>query len=142
MFSSGQSGANAYTKVGVETGIVGASPHRLIALLYEGARRHIAISRMNLKAGNVAAKGLAITKAAQIISDGLHRSLNYEKGGELAERLGAVYEYMIRRLVQANALNSEEMMIEVDTLLASLEEAWTAIGPEAALAGQPAVETA
>jgi flagellar protein FliS len=130
MYSSGQSGASAYARVNVETGVIGASPHRLIVMLYQGARRAISISRMHLKSGNVPGKGKAIGHAVQIISAGLYQGLNMEAGGELAERLGSVYDYMVRRLIQANAANDESMLIEVDTLLASLEEAWTAIGPE------------
>lgn len=134
MFSPAQSGANAYARVGVETGVMGASPHRLIAMLYEGARKAIAQARMHLQNGNVAARGEAIGKAIRIIQSGLQQSLNREVGGEIAARLDALYEYMARRLLQANIKQSESMLIEVDGLLATLEEAWLGIGPEVARA--------
>lgn len=132
MFSPAQSGANAYARVGVETGVMGASPHRLIAMLYEGARQAIAQARMHLQNGSVAERGKAIGKAIRIVEEGLQQSLNMEAGGEIASRLNALYGYMARRLLEANIKQSEAMLIEVDGLLATLEEAWTGIGPEIA----------
>ncbi|MEZ0605116.1 flagellar export chaperone FliS [Paraburkholderia sp. IW21] len=142
MFSPGHSGANAYARVGVETGVMGASPHRLIVMLYQGARQAIAQARMHLQMGNVPARGEAIGKAIQIVESGLQQSLNIEAGGEIAERLDALYSYMSRRLLEANIKQSETMLAEVDGLLATLEEAWIGIAPEIArMAVQPAAES-
>jgi flagellar protein FliS len=142
MFSQGHAGANAYARVGVETGVMGASPHRLIVLLYQGARQAIAQARMHLQQGNVAERGMAISKAIRIIESGLQQSLNRDVGGEIAERLNALYSYMARRLLEANIKQSETMLVEVDGLLATLEEAWIGIAPEIArMAAQPAAES-
>jgi flagellar protein FliS len=142
MFSPGHSGANAYARVGVETGVMGASPHRLIVMLYQGARQAISQARMHVQLGNVPARGEAIGKAIQIVESGLQQSLNVEGGGEIAERLDALYSYMARRLLEANIKQSEAMLVEVDGLLATLEEAWIGIAPEIArMAAQPAAES-
>ncbi|HEX7909521.1 flagellar export chaperone FliS [Paraburkholderia ginsengiterrae] len=142
MFSPGHSGANAYARVGVETGVMGASPHRLIVMLYQGARQAIAQARMHLQQGNVPARGEAVGKAIQIVESGLQQSLNLEAGGEIAERLNALYGYMSRRLLEANIKQSEAMLVEVDGLLATLEEAWIGIAPEITrMAAQPAAES-
>jgi flagellar secretion chaperone FliS len=114
MFSQGHAGANAYAKVGVETGVMGASPHRLVVMLYQGARQAIAQARMHLQQGGtsaVAARGNAISKAIRIIESGLQASLNIEAGGEIAERLNALYSYMARRLLEANVQKSEAMLM-------------------------------
>jgi flagellar secretion chaperone FliS len=141
MFSPGHSGANAYARVEVETGVIGASPYRLIALLYQGARKAIAQARMHLQQGNVAARGESISKAIRIVESGLQQSLNRQVGGEVAERLYALYAYMARRLFEANVNRSEAMLVEVDVLLAKLEKAWIGIGPEVArMAAQPSAE--
>lgn len=132
MFSPGHAGANAYARVGVETGVMGASPHRLIAMLYQGARQAIALARMHLQQGNIPARGEAIGKAIRIVESGLQTALNREQGGEIATRLDALYSYIGRRLVEANAKASEPILVEVDGLLATLEEAWTGIAPEVA----------
>ena len=142
MFSPGHAGANAYARVGVETGVMGASPHRLIVLLYQGARQAIAQARMHLQQGNVSDRGRAIGKATRIIENGLQQSLDVEAGGEIAQRLNALYSYMLRRLLHANIEQSEAMLVEVDGLLATLEEAWLGIAPEMARIGaQPAAES-
>jgi flagellar secretion chaperone FliS len=132
MYSPGQSGANAYARVGVQTGVMGASPHRLIMMLYQGARQSIAQARMFLQQNNIGARGAAITKAISIIEQGLQLALNKEAGGEIAHRLDALYSYMTRRLLEANVKQDEAMLVEVDNLLATLEEAWVGIGPEVA----------
>lgn len=142
MFSPGHAGANAYARVGVETGVMGASPHRLIVLLYQGARQAIAQARMHLQQGNVSDRGRALGKATRIIENGLQQSLDVEAGGEIAQRLNALYSYMLRRLLHANIEQSEAMLVEVDGLLATLEEAWIGIAPEIArMAAQPAAES-
>jgi flagellar secretion chaperone FliS len=132
MFSPGQAGANAYARVGVQTGVMGASPHRLIVMLYQGARQAVAQARMFLQQNNIGARGAAIGKAISIIEQGLQPALNKDAGGEIAHRLDALYSYMTRRLLQANANQDEAMLVEVDNLLATLEEAWVGIGPEVA----------
>ena len=143
MFSPGHAGASAYARVGVETGVMSASPHRLIAMLYQGARQAVALARMHMQQSNVPARGEAIGKAIRIVESGLQQSLNRDVGGELAARLDSLYSYICRRLLEANLQGSEELLIEVDRLLATLEEAWTGIGPEVArMAPQQAAEQA
>lgn len=131
MFSSGQAGANAYARVGVETGVMSASPHRLIAMLYAGARQAVAQARLHLQGGLVGPRGESIGKAIRIVEEGLRASLNRAAGGDVADRLDALYAYIARRLLTANIEASETMLAEVDGLLATLETAWTGIGPEA-----------
>jgi flagellar protein FliS len=143
MYSRGHSGASAYARVGVETGVMGANPHRLIAMLYQGARQAIAQARMHFQQNNIGPRGEAISKAIRIIDGGLRAALNLEAGGEIAQRLDALYAYMSKRLFEANATQSESMLVEVDRLLATLEEAWIGIAPEIAkMAAQPSPERA
>jgi len=111
---------------------MGASPHRLIVMLYQGARQAIAQARMHLHQNNVGARGAAISKAISIVESGLQQALNKDAGGEIAQRLDALYTYMTRRLLEANLKQNEAMLAEVDNLLATLEEAWVGIGPEVA----------
>jgi flagellar protein FliS len=130
MYSSGQFGASAYSRVGVQTSVVDASPHRLIVLLYEGARKALAVARMAVQSGDVAAKGQSISKAIGIIGSGLQQALDMKAGGEIAQRLNQLYDYMTRRLTEASLKPDDKLIVEVDTLLATLEEAWRAIGPD------------
>ncbi|MBP6802203.1 MAG: hypothetical protein RLZZ220_2172 [Pseudomonadota bacterium] len=121
-------GAAAYSSVGVETGVSTADPHKLILMLFEGALLQIGTAVIALEKKDVPTKGMAISKAIEIILNGLKVSLDYEAGGELAQRLGALYDYMTQRLLYANLHNSRPAMDEVTQLLTDLKSAWEAIG--------------
>lgn len=139
MFGSMQRGVNAYAKVGLETGVESASPHKLIVMLYDGALVSVLSALTHMKAGNIAAKGTAISKAITIIDNGLRAALDKKAGGEIAAGLESLYEYMSARLLQANLNNQPELLEEVHKLLSDLREAWNAIAPKAApVPSQPA----
>lgn len=127
MFGNRQQGVNAYAKVGIETGVTSASPHKLIVMLYDGALVSISTAINHMKAGNISEKGKAISKAIMIIDSGLRASLDKKVGGEIAEGLDALYEYMGSRLLQANLKNEVETLEEVQRLLTDLRGAWNAI---------------
>lgn len=129
MFGSMQSGANAYAKVGIETGVAAASPHHLIVMLFDGTLAALAIGLQHMKAGNIAGKGQAISKAIMIIDGGLRASLDKKVGGEIALSLDSLYEYMGGRLLLANLKNRPEIVEEVQRLLQDLKSAWDAIAP-------------
>lgn len=138
MFGSSPSfGANAYAKVGIETGVISASPHKLIVMLFDGAMTALSNAIQQMKNGEVAAKGQSISKAIAIIDNGLRASLDKKVGGEIAVSLDALYEYMNSQLVLANLHNKEEKLIEVQTLLRDLKSSWEAIAPEAIKATEP-----
>jgi flagellar protein FliS len=121
-------GVSAYANVGLETGIASASPHKLIVMLYDGALVALLSAKTNIAAGNIAAKGSAISKAISIIDNGLRASLDKNAGGEIAANLDALYDYMSRRLLHANLKNDVTIIDEVHGLLADLRGAWVAIG--------------
>ena len=121
-------GAAAYSSVGVETGVSTADPHKLILMLFEGALLQIGTAVIALEKKDVPTKGMAISKAIEIILNGLKVSLDYEAGGDLAQRLGALYDYVTQRLLYANLHNSRPAMDEVTQLLTDLKSAWEAIG--------------
>ncbi len=142
MFGTRQSGVNAYAKVGIETGVVSASPHKLIVMLFDGALVALSSGLMHMKAGHIAEKGQAISKAILIIDSGLRASLDKKVGGEIAEGLDALYEYMGSRLLQANLKNDPAILEEVHRLLSDLREAWNAIGNSPAVTQAPAADAA
>jgi flagellar protein FliS len=128
MFGSMKSGASAYAKVGIETGVMAASPHKLIVMLYDGALTAIRNAQVHMKAGNIPEKGSQVSKAIKIIENGLRASLDREVGGEIAQGLDSLYEYMGHRLLMANLNNQPELLEEVHCLLSDLRDAWNAIG--------------
>ncbi len=126
---------NAYAKVGIETGIMEANPHRLVLMLFEGALLAITNAKQHMLRGEIAAKGESVSKAIMIINDGLRASLEVKAGDQLAQNLYALYEYMSNRLLFANAKNEPAALDEIKHLLADLKGAWEAIGKPQ---GQPA----
>lgn len=134
MFGSMKRGANAYANIGVETGVIAASPHKLITMLFDGALVAIALGKKSMGEGNIKDKGESITKAILIIDNGLRASLNKEVGGELALNLDSLYEYMSRRLFEANATNNPAILDEIHGLLDDIRSAWEQIGPNTAQA--------
>lgn len=133
---------NAYSQVGVETSIASASPHKLISMLFDGAILAISHGRLHMQQGNVAAKGAAISKAIAIIDEGLKVSLDEDAGGELAQNLKALYEYMSNRLLMANIKNDAQGLDEVARLLGELKGAWEQIGHQPQTVAPSLVEPA
>jgi flagellar protein FliS len=123
-----QKQAGAYQKVGVETGVSTASPHQLIVLLFDGALASIRAAAIAMDARETAAKGSAISKAIDIIANGLKVSLDRDAGGDLADRLAALYDYMCDRLLFANLRDNRAALDEVGRLLNELADAWKQIG--------------
>jgi flagellar protein FliS len=140
MFGSSGNGAKAYASVSIETGVAMASPHHLVVMLFDGALLSIAIALKEMEAGNIAAKSKAISKAIAIVDEGLRASLNREAGGEIAQSLNALYEYIRNRLLQGNLKNNPAFITEAQRLLAELRGAWIQIDPEKPAAATPAAD--
>lgn len=137
---SSSAAINAYNKVGIESGVTAADPHKLISMLYQGALLAIANAKNGILRSDVPAKGKAISHAMLIIGDGLNASLNKDVGGELAHSLSALYEYMIKRLLFANLNNDTAALDEVSGLLGGLKEAWESIRQPATMVPPPAAD--
>ena len=135
MFGSRQTGVHAYAKVGMETGVVAASPHKLIVMLFDGALVALNAALGGMRSGNIAEKGKSISKAIMIIDSGLRAALDKKAGGEIAEGLDALYEYMSGRLLTANINNDPAILEEVQRLLIELRDAWNAIADTPAVTG-------
>jgi len=135
MFGSRQTGVHAYAKVGMETGVVAASPHKLIVMLFDGALVALNAALSGMRTGNIAEKGKSLSKAIMIIDSGLRAALDKKAGGEIAEGLDSLYEYMSARLLTANINNDPAIVEEVQRLLIELRDAWNAIADTPAVTG-------
>lgn len=120
--------SNAYRSIGIETGVEAASPHRLVAMLFDGAIESIAQARGAMKDGRVDVKGRAIGRASRIVDEGLRANLS-AAGGKLSVDLGNLYAYIAKRLMQANLQNDVAALDECQALLEPLRQAWSEIAP-------------
>lgn len=129
MLTYANKAASAYSKLGVQTNAMSANPHQLIVMLFDGAHSSLGKARWAISQNDVAHKATHLSKAIDIIELGLRAALDIERGGELAERLDALYDYMARTLVRANARNDADLVAHVDTLLTDIGSAWKQIAP-------------
>ncbi len=127
MLRTMQNGSFEYRKVGVQTGVENASPHKLIQMLLDGAVEKVQLARGYAERQEIAKKGETVAWAMAII-DGLRSSLDMSRGGEVAANLDALYDYMLRRLTEANLANDVAMLDEVAKLLSEIRDGWNGIG--------------
>lgn len=120
--------ANAYRQVGAETAVAAATPHRLVAMLFDAYMDSIQQARGAMRSGQIEVKARAIGRAARIIEEGLRASLDHQAGGSLAADLSDLYAYLAHRLTLANLRNDEQILDECQRLVEPLREAWLEIG--------------
>lgn len=121
-----KSGATAYQQINQQSSVPEASPHKLIQMLMQGALDKLDFAKGYMQNNNVEQKGLQISLAISII-DGLKASLDFDKGGEIAQNLNDLYIYMMDQLVKANLENDVSKLDEVHQLLATIKEGWDQI---------------
>lgn len=130
MFGKYGSPASAYKTVGLESSVSTADPHQLILLLFEGAQIAISTAKGEMSRGNIAEKGIAISKAIDIIGNGLRASLDMKIDSDLPGKLSDIYTYLLSRLLHANIHNDLAALDEVSMLLGEIHSAWIEIRPQ------------
>jgi flagellar secretion chaperone FliS len=108
----------------LEERILSADPVELVQMLYQAAIRAVGDARRYLAERNIAARARSISKVCDILME-LNTSLDFERGGEMSQRLSQLYGYMHRRLIEANFRQSDEPLAEVAGLLNTLLEGWS-----------------
>ena len=122
----GKSAVEQYKQLDVSTAVESASPHRLIQMLMERALQSIGLARNMMETEEIAAKGVHIGNAIDIVN-GLQASLNHKHDATMAANFDELYGYMTRRLLEANLQNDKSILEEVEHLLREIKEAWDAI---------------
>ena len=119
----------AYQTTQTHSGVEGASAHKLITLLLDGAIERIVKAKGHMERGERAAQGELIGKVIDIVAS-LDAYLDVEKGGEVGQNLESLYDYMVRRLFDANKNSSITELSEVESLLLEIREGWIGIAGE------------
>ena len=123
-------GINAYRKGNLKQDVANADPHKLTLMLLQGALDRIAYAKGAMERKEFVAKADFISKANAIIMH-LRDTLDLEAGGEVAENIFALYNYMVERLNDAHFKNNLKMLDEVYGLLTPIRDAWVQIPEEA-----------
>lgn len=124
-------GAGAYQQVRSHGGVESADPHGLITLLMDGALERMVKARAHMQRGETAAKGETISRCIEILG-GLRDSLDPKADPAMVERLDALYDYMSRRLLQANIRDDTSLIDEVSQLLQQVRDSWVQVAPAGA----------
>jgi len=125
-YSKHRSGVAQYSQVAVGAEAAYASPHRLVQMLMEGALDRIATAKGQVGRKDFEGKSKNISWAVSIIK-GLRNALDHEQGGEIAANLDDLYDYLCRRLMQANSDNDLSILEEASSLLGEIKLAWDAV---------------
>ena len=111
----------------LDSKVLSATPLELVNLLYQAAIEAVQTARQHLTRGEIVERGRSVGRAIEFLTE-LSASLDHDKGGELSTRLAALYDYLQRTLLDANFRQADEGLAQVETLLKTLNEAWSAIG--------------
>ncbi len=117
---------NAY----LEQKILSADPIETVRMLYQAAIIRTRDARRALAEGNIAERTRCINQVFDILNE-LNQSLDFEKGGSLSLQLARLYDYMQRRLIEANGAQTDAPLAEVVALLSTVGEAWEVLAKAA-----------
>ena len=115
--------AQQYANTYVETSVSEAGPHKLIEMLYEGAQKHLKLSKIFIQQKDFEKKSLHINKSLSILMS-LREGVNLDKGGDIAQNLYALYDYCYRRVLKASLNNDCEIIDEILGYIKDLSDAW------------------
>lgn len=120
--------AKMYAENNTHTSVVSADSGQIIVLIYERIFDHLKVGKLALESGQYAIE--SFTKAHDLIQQGLLACLDYEAGVEVAQNLGAIYEWSLREIIAARTDRSAQKIQEVMDVLQPLYEAWVALSPK------------
>ena len=123
-------GINAYRKGNLKQDIANADPHKLTLMLMQGALDRLAFAKGAMERKEFAAKSEFLSRVTAILMN-LRDTLDMDVGGEVAENMFSLYEYMIERTGEAHVRNDLQILDEVISLLTPIRDAWVQI-PQAA----------
>lgn len=113
---------NPYQKY-KNTQIETSNQEKLLLMLYDGALNFLKQAKKGLKNNDYETTNNFLVKTQDIINE-LMATLDMERGGEIAQNLEALYDYMNRRLIEANINKEVEQIEEVEDMLKELRETW------------------
>lgn len=116
----------SYGEVKVSTGVSKSNNVELIQMLFDGLIESLATARGHIQHNNISEKSKAISRASRIVL-GLQGALDFDRGGDLANNLNELYNYITRRLLHVNARNDLAALDEIHGLMTEIRSAWETV---------------
>ena len=115
---------NRYRTVDNVTSVLGRSPIELILLVYDRIADNLSRASAAIDERRDDTLADSVNQAVDLISQGLIASLDFERGGDIAQNLSSIYEYCLRSLLAARLHKDPSAIQEIAVLLADLRQAW------------------
>ncbi|WP_117233451.1 flagellar export chaperone FliS [Vibrio maerlii] len=119
----------AYKRVSVDSQLSSASPHKVIQMLMAGAIERLIQGKAAMQQGNIAVKGERLGKALDIVIS-LRSCLSMDDGGDIAQNLDQLYDFVIAQISAANLQNDPQPIDDVVEILREIKSAWDQIPTE------------
>lgn len=116
-----------YQNVDFQSRVEGASPHRLVGILFEELIKSIDAMAAACRRGDYVQRGVRQSRALNILH-GLEGSLDFDKGGEIAVDLAAIYRETRRLTLESGRDNDPAHLVRAREMLAEIATAWDQIG--------------
>jgi len=116
-----------YRQIDVAARVQGATPHGLIQIMFEELLKSLGTIEASETANDLARRNAAQARAISLLH-GLESSLDFARGGEIADNLGRIYREARRLLGPAPGIDRQSALIQVRDMLGTVSGAWEAIG--------------
>ena len=115
-----------YGKIKNDTQTMYASPHQLMLMLFDGAIEAMSFTIGAIQNNNLELRSKQSTRSITIIN-GMRECLDMETGGELADNLYSLYQYMTKELFKASFKNDVDTIKNIQTMLKDIRGSWEKI---------------
>jgi len=116
-----------YRQIDVAARVQGATPHGLIQIMFDELLKSLGTLEASEAANDLAKRNAAQARVVSLLH-GLESSLDFARGGEIADNLGRIYREARRLLGSAPGIDRQSALAQVRDMLGTVSGAWEAIG--------------
>lgn len=106
--------------------VLTASPKKLVTLLLEGSVKNLKLAKIYIEKKDYEQSNKALIKHQDIILE-LQRTLDFEAGGEVAQNLELMYDYLIEQAIRANVHKDVTIIDHSIEIVQGILESWIQI---------------